>query len=292
MPISTKVETITPKMAVEILENKNIHNRNLSEATVQEYANDMVNKRWVVTHQGIAFDENGNLNDGQHRLWACVFANVPFETLVTRGIPVQEVRNGVILKPMDSIDRGRVRSVGTQFGLSHGIKNGNVAAACVMGIVKILAMPATHKGKLSTANSLYIYELYGESVSAIVESLANHRRKSHITSPLALYHKAEPLKALELCHQLSTLENLTAPTRAWMRYLDTIHRTEETDRGMRAAATCIKAYHDQKDIKNISDSQDGIKFICSFFPQLNDKIRKAVKPLPGSLVIKKRAMKV
>lgn len=290
--ITTKTETITPQMAMDILENRNPNNRNLSEATVQEYANDMKNKRWVVTHQGLAFDENGNLNDGQHRLWGCVFAEVPFETLVTRGIPVQEVRNGVVLKAMDSIDRGRMRSTGTQFSLSHGIKNGTQAAASIMGIVKILVMPATHKGKLSTANSLFIYEQYGESVSAIIEALASHRRKSHITSALALYHRAEPLKALEICHQLSTLENLTAPTRAWMRYLDTIHRSEDTERGMRAAGTCIKAYHEQKDMKNIADSDVGIKFLCAFFPQLNDKIRKAVKPLPGSLVMMKKAMKV
>lgn len=290
--LTTKIETITPAMAMEILENRNPNNRNLSEATVQEYANDMKNKRWVVTHQGLAFDENGNLNDGQHRLWGCVFAEVSFDTLVTRGIPVQEVRNGVVLKAMDSIDRGRMRSTGTQFSLSHGIKNGSQAAACVMGIVRVLVMPATHKCKLSTANSLFIFEQYGENVTAVIESLSGHRRKSHITSPLALYHKAEPLKALELCHQLSTLENLTAPTRAWMRYLDTIHRSEDTERGMRAAATCIKAYHDQKDMKNIADSDVGVKFLHSFFPQLNDKIRKAVKPLPGSLVLKKRAMKV
>ena len=176
--ITTKIETITPEMATEILETKNPVNRNISEQTVQSYANDMKNKRWVVTHQGLAFDENGDLNDGQHRLWGCVFANTPFDTMVTRGIPLQELRNGVVLKAMDSIDRNRVRSTGTQFGLSHGIKNANQAASCVSSIVAILEFPRVKKYKLSTANSLFVYEQYGENVSAVSEALAGNRRKA------------------------------------------------------------------------------------------------------------------
>lgn len=280
-------------MAMKILEDKNPHNRNVIEGTVQAYANDMKNKRWTLTHQGLAFDENGNLMDGQHRLWGVVFANVAVEFNVTRGIPVQDVKNGVVINTMDAIDVGRVRTTGSQMALCHGVKNGNQVAACIRGLVGILTSGTDiKKNKLSTANSLYIYELYGESVSAIIESMASHRRASHITSPLALYHKAEPLKALELGRQISTLENLTAPARAWLRYLETQHTSDQTERAMRAGAICIMNYHLQKDMKNITDGDSGLKFLGSFFPQLNDKIRKAVKPLPGSLILKKKAMKV
>ena len=41
---------------------------------------------WQLTHQGIAFDKNGVLIDGQHRLWAIVEADVKAPLLVTRGV--------------------------------------------------------------------------------------------------------------------------------------------------------------------------------------------------------------
>lgn len=290
--ISSKIERITPEMAMEILEKHNPRNRNVVESSVQAYANDMKNKRWTVTHQGLAFNENGDLLDGQHRLWAVVFANMPVDFMVTRGLPDQDVQGGVVINTMDAIDKGRARTTGQNLSLCHGVKNGNQVAACIRGLTHILNHGQDTKAKLSTANTLFIMELYGESASAVVESLATNRRAGHITSPLCMYHKAEPLKAIELCRSLSTLENLTAPTRAWLRYLETQHNSDMTGRALRAGAICIKAYHEQKDIKNIMDGDGGIKFLNSFFPQLNDKIRKAVKSLPGSLVMKKKALKI
>ena len=40
----------------------------------------------MTTHQGIAFDENGVLQDGQHRLCAIVSANKPVDMMVTSGL--------------------------------------------------------------------------------------------------------------------------------------------------------------------------------------------------------------
>jgi site-specific recombinase XerD len=51
-----KVETITPEWAIDVLEKHNPRNRKVSENTVQAYATDMRNGRWVLNHQGIAFD--------------------------------------------------------------------------------------------------------------------------------------------------------------------------------------------------------------------------------------------
>ena len=124
----TKTEVITPEWAIDILENHNPYNRKLSENTVQAYAADMRNGRWVLNHQGLAFDTNKNLCDGQHRLWAVVFSGKTIESLVTYDIPVSENKNGIELNSMDTIDRGRFRQTGQQMQL-HGIKNGALTAA-------------------------------------------------------------------------------------------------------------------------------------------------------------------
>lgn len=84
MKQSTVIETITPHTASWYLEFNN-SNRPLRMSHIKSLAFDMVNGDWQVTHQGIAFDTNGRLIDGQHRLHAIIEAGVPIQISVTRG---------------------------------------------------------------------------------------------------------------------------------------------------------------------------------------------------------------
>ena len=59
---------ITPDMALRWLETTNTNNRKVSEKHVHRLARDMTDGKWRLTHVGIAFDPNGTLLDGQHRL--------------------------------------------------------------------------------------------------------------------------------------------------------------------------------------------------------------------------------
>src|SRR2546421_9938431 len=79
--VRSRVVTITPKKAAEYLE-RNTANRPLSARTVREFAAAMRRGEWRGTHQGIAFDTEGALGDGQHRPAAIVGADLPGE--VTR----------------------------------------------------------------------------------------------------------------------------------------------------------------------------------------------------------------
>ena len=60
---------VTPEMAREWLTH-NTHNRPVSRQYVEKYARDMRAGRWHYTNQGIGFDVNGVMTDGQHRLLA------------------------------------------------------------------------------------------------------------------------------------------------------------------------------------------------------------------------------
>lgn len=81
--IDVRVETITPEIAKTYL-TRNVNNRKPSNKTVSIYAREMKMGKWQLTHQGLAFDENGDLLDGQHRLWAVVEADVPVQMIVSR----------------------------------------------------------------------------------------------------------------------------------------------------------------------------------------------------------------
>lgn len=97
--VTTK-EFVTPEMAFEWL-SCNEHNRNLRQADVCYLRDCILSGAWRVTHQGIAFYEDGTLADGQHRLHAIVEAGVGVWVNVTRGMPVENA---------DAIDRGIPRS--------------------------------------------------------------------------------------------------------------------------------------------------------------------------------------
>jgi hypothetical protein len=69
--VNHKLILAHPKDCEEILATKNHNNRSLRRNAVTKYAEDMKTGRYRErTHQGIAFDINNNLIDGQHRLTA------------------------------------------------------------------------------------------------------------------------------------------------------------------------------------------------------------------------------
>lgn len=87
--METTTELITPELAAEYL-SRNCTNRALRGKDVDALARDMINGKFVLTHQGIALDSAGNLLDGQHRLSAVVKAGVSVYMRVTRGIKFED----------------------------------------------------------------------------------------------------------------------------------------------------------------------------------------------------------
>ena len=98
------VATITPALAAAMLATNRDDNRNKRPSAYGRYAADMRSGQWKLTHQGIAFDRNGHLCDGQHRLTGCVSSEVPFPTLVFFGVGANE--------EMATLDTGAIRSAG------------------------------------------------------------------------------------------------------------------------------------------------------------------------------------
>jgi hypothetical protein len=77
---------VTPEIAERMLQ-RNTSNRKLREGKVQRHVQAINNNTWHLTHQGIAFDTDGNLVDGQHRLHAIMRTGKTVQILVTYGLP-------------------------------------------------------------------------------------------------------------------------------------------------------------------------------------------------------------
>ena len=79
-------EFITPEIALAILQDKNGNNRTMRSSTFDNYTKDMAEGRFMFTHQGIGFDRDEELADGQNRLQGIVNSGEGQWMLVTRGL--------------------------------------------------------------------------------------------------------------------------------------------------------------------------------------------------------------
>lgn len=106
-------------MAKEYLTH-NVVNRKPCKGQIEYYARMMGNGTWLLNGESIVFDNKGNLSDGQHRLMACIMANVPFQSVVVRNVDCEA---------FTTFDQGKARSAGDCFSIK-GIPNStNVSAA-------------------------------------------------------------------------------------------------------------------------------------------------------------------
>jgi hypothetical protein len=81
----TTIEKLDPELARLLLEG-NVRNRDVSGVHVDALARDMSEGRWQLTHQGLAFDPDGRLVDGQHRLYAIMRSGKTIEMSVTWNV--------------------------------------------------------------------------------------------------------------------------------------------------------------------------------------------------------------
>src|SRR3989304_7875560 len=110
--ITSELETITPEIAHQMLAT-NKFNRKLSQARVDWLARQIANRKWMINGEPIILDVDGNLINGQHRLHACIKANLSIQTMVTRGIERMAMR---------TIDTGGSRTASDWFSM-NGEKN-------------------------------------------------------------------------------------------------------------------------------------------------------------------------
>lgn len=116
----TTWQIITPKHAQHWLDTSNSNNRPMRENYANKMSEDMVAGKWKVNGEAIQISKTGQILDGQHRLKACVIANLPFKSLV-----VFDLEDDVY----ETIDIGRTRS------LSNFLHRNHKASAIRLGSV-------------------------------------------------------------------------------------------------------------------------------------------------------------
>lgn len=183
---------ITPKMANEML-MRNVSNRPANIDRVKKYAAQIKNGSWKINGETIIFSNSGQLNDGQHRLMACVQANTPFRS---------DVRFGVDRDTFDTIDIGKKRTCGDVAGIK-GIPN-NVLMSSALSWVKRyqLGLPGSASITILPQDIMCEYNNHIEiQKSAAATSEARSKKFMAPSLAVALHYlmsQKDPKKADEL----------------------------------------------------------------------------------------------
>jgi hypothetical protein len=260
--VKIAVETITPEIAREYL-RRNTHNRQIRKSTVESYAKSMRRGNWLLTHQGIGFDEKGNLIDGQHRLEAVVASGCSIEVLVTRGLPTS-INNGVELFTQDAVDKMNARTTSDDFRLNYGIKDSKPVASACNAIAYLCA--GVYNQKLLTAEAVGILQIYREQILESITAMRKFKpgRSKPIFGTLAFCMWSHPNEVRLFTEQLVSGETKRGqPVHALRNYLINTERSS-TDKGRIYPyhIVCNAVYSTilGEEVKVVKDGDKGLSF--------------------------------
>lgn len=202
--VVTRVETVTPQRAAELLAG-NTRNRRLQQGRVIAMAEEMAAGRWPLTHQGVAVADDGTLLDGQHRLTAVTLAGVEVTMFVTTGLPrsVSEV-----------IDVGEDRRAWDVLAITDGVDVGHSSFRSGVMTAWKLATSGTLAGstrKILPRDLRAALAEHGADTRAVHDAVGRtHDRpfNAAVLGSLSIAHRTEPAKTMEFAVLLRTGANL------------------------------------------------------------------------------------
>ena len=145
-------ELITPARAMALLET-NKANRRIRPLHIADLVAKIKLGQWRATHQGIALDCDGNLIDGQHRLWAVVESNTAVHMVVAYDCDPENYK---------VIDNGIVRSISDTAGTGTV-----VTAMCSALIQSIVRTSVKSDNDLTAMCRKYYGDLIDECASVV-----------------------------------------------------------------------------------------------------------------------------
>jgi hypothetical protein len=243
------VETITAKQAEKYLQF-NTNNRPLRKSLVSQYAKDMSSGNWRLTHQGVAFNCDGTLLDGQHRLAAIVQSGVTVQMLVARGV---DSRNQLVM------DDHAKRSAGDALSLARKEKITQSHVAVMRAAVELSGAGNRSLQRLTKQQLDEVVDAFRPAMEFVEAKMPNNERG--ITSApvkaaivLAWYYVKDVERLAAFCDVLTGKslpdgdgDRAAVVLREWL--LRTGMQAETARReGFKKAQRAIVAFQDRKDI--------------------------------------------
>lgn len=210
-----EVVTITPEEALIMLDNFNGLNRPVNWDTVKFYEDQMRRNLWQINGEAVIISDEGELLNGQHRLFACVEANKAFKTILVKGIPKEAFK---------TIDTGKKRTAGDVIAIAaksageaswHATTVASAAGICVEYQRGWLKKKGAGGAKVSSQEKLSFVEKNPDLIEWV--TLARNKKRSVIKGHASIIaaicylgHKKYEMKAKAFLHSVLSGENLEA----------------------------------------------------------------------------------
>jgi hypothetical protein len=202
--VYTETVTVTPEIAKQWL-GLNVVNRPVSQRNVEAIAWDIKHGKWKLTHQGIAFNRDLNLIDGQHRLHAVIEAGKPVPMRVSYNVDADYCA---------PIDTGFARTAAHVLRLPP-----RLVATC--NALALLEAGRPERG--SAAKVAEVYERHRRGVDWVLEAMPVQRHlTANVVAAHAFAHPVAPDQVAEFARQLATFtaDAEDAPVLALRRHIE------------------------------------------------------------------------
>lgn len=145
------LEIITPAKA-NVWLNRNTSNRKLRDGVVEKYTADMLAGKWTECIVPIVFYENGDIADGQHRLWAIVESDTTQRFFVLQGLSREAGLNIDTGLGRTLVDNARISGINTDItnemtAAARALESGNRTSKALSNS-SLLALVEKHKDAL------------------------------------------------------------------------------------------------------------------------------------------------
>lgn len=251
--IEIGIETITPEVAEEYLQ-KNVHNRQIKLSKVKVIARDIVMGEYKLTHQGISFDEDGNLLDGQHRLKAIVLAGKPIDIFVARGVPRDAITGIDSVTPRTLENHEDVMKTKDDFKYTN--KHGTIA--------KIIEFGPNDSISISMSEMYSLIDKYIDGIEFAMKFSKIKHAKSVILAVIArAYYGTDNIERLsEFMEVYRTGEAYTKDDVAAIKFRNYMLSYGSTQTGFKGrdivyhkAETALRAFIKRKQLRNLPESR-------------------------------------
>lgn len=248
-----EIVTITPALATEWLAKNFERNRAVNKASVQRFAAEMKAGTWTLTHQGLAFDKEGRLIDGQHRLLAIKASGVSISMLVVYYESAS---------PLLALDRGTTRDVGAVLEIDGAVGKGrgrSVAAIC--NSLHNLATGSRH-GILTVDQIKRVYDAHRDGVGFAVGLSRSGRLSSPFAAAAAYTFPICPQRIEALFTQAINNDGPALHSGAW--HLNNLLRQKVSNThdqrltNSQAAVKCVFLHMKDREVKLFKVAVEGM----------------------------------
>jgi len=246
--VYTDTVLVTPAIAKQWL-TLNVVNRPVSMRNVAAIAWDIEHGKWRLTHQGIAFNRELELIDGQHRLHAVVAAGVGVHMRVSYNVDADYYA---------PIDTGRARTVAHVLNLSS-----RVVAVC-SGI----ALLESGAGARATSSQVEeIYEAHRRGIDWVVAAMPPKRGlTANVLAAHAYAYPVAPDRVDDFARKLVSNTGMESASGvlALYRHLQRLGGFASAARLDVTLATlrCLQAHCEGKHLEKVHTCELGLRYFA------------------------------